>query len=165
MKKAIIFLLAMTLLINYAVSQQKDPNPGFAEFNRSFSKNFKYPFQLEDRCISTVTLMMVTFRSDGSVDLIEFSDSVLDQFKNEFFKVKDKIDFKSVFNDIININQENKVVVIPIFIESEKTGPLGCESNIIASDLKNLYNFSGKPISGNYYLYSGLYIINAVVLN
>ncbi|MGJ1389935.1 hypothetical protein ACR78F_06135 [Sphingobacterium spiritivorum] len=155
------FITSIIILFSTNVfAQNNDKQMGYENFYQSFSSSFKYPTQLSDRCIPTFTLMLVQFSTKGTVESIKFSDGAFPQFVDEIKRVQNNIDFYSVYKDIIKAKKDNKTVLIPIHIDSEQIG--GCKSIIIANDIKNLFQFGGKPIVGNYYIYPEVYIKNLV---
>lgn len=158
--KAYFLILILFAVVNSSFTQQSDSHPSFMKFKFSFLDNFKYPSELKDRGISTITLMLVKFNNDGTLKEIKFSDSALQQFVDEIHRVKDKIEFKYIYNDVTKIDKEARVVLIPIQIDVEKTGISGHSPQIMEADQQNLYNFSGKPVSGNYHIYPMLYILS-----
>ncbi|EFK56280.1 PTS sugar transporter [Sphingobacterium spiritivorum] len=160
MKGIILSLFAILLFLEGSYAQQQNKDSNFAEFKRSFVLNFKYPSELDNKCIPTLTLMFIHFSTDGNVTAIKFSDSALPPFVNEMLRIKDKLDFKSIYKAVSNNNKENRNILIPIQIDADQKGDNGCLSIVNEESLKKLYLFQGQPISGNYYLYKTLYLID-----
>ncbi|MGJ1261333.1 hypothetical protein [Sphingobacterium spiritivorum] len=158
MKKLIIIIIIF--FSNEVFAQNNTELLGYEKFYRSFSSSFKYPIQLSDRCIPIFTIMFVQFSVEGKVDSIKFSDSAFPQFVNEVLRIKNNIDFYSLYKDILKTNNDNNTVLIPIHIDSEQIG--GCKSTITANDMQNLFQFGGEPVYGNYYIYPVIYIKNLV---
>ncbi|MGJ1317551.1 PTS sugar transporter [Sphingobacterium spiritivorum] len=160
MKSTLYLIFIFFIMLNSSYAQQISTHADFLKFKFSFLDNFKYPSQLKDHGISTTTLMLVQFGNDGTIKEIKFSDSAQQPFIDEVNSVKKKIDFKYVYNDVTKINKENRVVLIPIQIDVKKTGASGHLPQILETAPQNLYNFSGKPICGNYNIYPMIYILS-----
>ncbi|MGJ1294288.1 hypothetical protein ACR777_08725 [Sphingobacterium spiritivorum] len=157
--KSIITTL-MILIYTNTSAQNITKHEGFDSFYNSLNTNFKYPNQLAKRCIPIFTMMFVQFKSNGDIDHIKFSDSAFPQFVNEIFRIKDKLDFKSVYKDIVKIDASNNSVLIPIHIGIQYIN--SCKSVILPNDRLNLLHFSGEELEGNINIYPEVYIKNYV---
>jgi len=144
------FFISLTLF-----GQKNDDFPSFERVYSSLAVHFKYPEELKDHCIPTITLMKLQFDNKGEVQNIVFSDSAQPRFVDYMQKIKNDLDFKSIYTDLKNKGYTSKTVLIPFQIDSEKIGE--CISTISSSNLKKVYLFSGKPSSGEYFLYPCIY--------
>ncbi|PUV25093.1 hypothetical protein [Sphingobacterium athyrii] len=150
--KAIKFILIIIFaMVNSVYAQDKGKIDNFKKFENSFLRNFKYPAQLQERCIPILTLMVISFDQSGKIKSLRFSDSAYPQFIAEVQRIRDNIDFESLYMDLKSLGKENEKIIIPIQID---TGVFGeCESGIFQFDLINLYLFENKPLQGKYFLY------------
>ncbi len=150
--KTIKFILVLIVsLINIAYAQEKEKTNDFQRFENSFLRNFKYPPQLQERCIPVLTLMVISFDQSGKINSLSFSDSAYPQFIAEIQRIRDNIDFESLYKEIKSLRKEDEQIIIPIQID---TGIMGeCESSVLQFDLMNWYLFDKKPLKGKYFLY------------
>lgn len=147
--KSILTILYITIHSVYAQDKGKIDN--YQTFENSFLRNFKYPPQLQERCIPVLTLMVISFDQSGKITSLRFSDSAYPQFIEEVQRIRDNIDFESLYMDLKSLGKENEKVIIPIQID---TGVVDeCESGILQFDLMNLYLFDKKPLKGKYFLH------------
>ncbi|WP_343558957.1 hypothetical protein [Sphingobacterium sp.] len=154
--KKFFLITGLFLFISLTVCGQKnDDFPSFEKLYSSLAVHFKYPEELKDHCIPTITLMKLQFDNDGEILDIVFSDSAHPLFVDYMQKIRDDLDFKSIYTDLKNKGYTSKTVLIPFQIDSEKIGE--CISTISSADLKKVYLFSGKPSSGEYFLYPSIY--------
>src|SRR5690606_37382689 len=86
---------------------------------------------------------------------LTLSDSAHPKFVEYMQKIKSELDFKSIYMDLKNKGISSKPVLIPFCIDFEKIGE--CRSRTSSSDLLNLYHFSGRQLSGEYFLYPNIY--------
>lgn len=151
-----IFITILTILNTFTAFGQKYVDfPSFEKFYSNFGEYLKYPDGLETKQPSTVTLMKISFAGNGEVQSISFSDSALPKFVDLMQKVKNKFDFKSIYEDVKVTHNSAEQIIIPIQIDYEKIGEW--QSKISSDDIKKLYFFSGKPISGEYFFYPNIY--------
>jgi len=95
--------------------------------------------------------MVISFDQSGKINSLRFSDSAYPQFIEEVQRIRDNIDFESLYMDLKSLGKENEKVIIPIQID---TGVVDeCESGILQFDLMNLYLFDKKPLKGKYFLH------------
>jgi len=151
MKSIKFIMIILYVMINSLYAQDKGKIDNFKKFENSFLRNFKYPAQLQERCIPVLTLMVISFDQSGKINSLSFSDSAYPQFIQEVQRVRDNIDFESLYMDLKSMGKENEKIIIPIQID---TGVIDeCESGILQFDLINLYLFDSKPLKGRYFLY------------
>jgi len=144
-------MIILYVMINSVYAQDKGKIDNFKKFENSFLRNFKYPAQLQERCIPVLTLMIISFDQSGKINSLNFSDSAYPQFIQEVQRVRDNIDFESLYMDLKSLGKENEKIIIPIQID---TGIIDeCDSGILQFDLINLYLFGSKPLKGKYFLY------------
>lgn len=160
MKNIILLFFTLTFLNTFVSAQKNNDYKGYEAFYKSFNTYFKYPQQLSKRCIPVYTIMMIKFGKKGNIDSIQFSDSAFPQFVSEVIRIKNNLNFKSIYNDLVDRNRNNDVVLIPIHIDTEQIG--GCKSTIIPQDIVDLFKFSGERLTGNYFMYPGIYFKNFV---
>lgn len=152
MKLIKFILIILYAVINSVYAQDNGRIDNFKKFENSFLRNFKYPAQLQERCIPVLTLMVISFDQSGKINSLRFSDSAYPQFIAEVQRIRDNIDFESLFTDLKSLGKETEKIIIPIQID---TGVFGeCESGILQFDLVNLYLFDNKPLKGKYFLYN-----------
>jgi hypothetical protein len=151
MKSIKFIMIILYVMINSLYAQDKGKIDNFKKFENSFLRNFKYPAQLQERCIPVLTLMVISFDQSGKINSLSFSDSAYPQFIQEVQRVRDNIDFESLYMDLKSMGKENEKIIIPIQID---TGVIDeCDSGILQFDLINLYLFDSKPLKGRYFLY------------
>lgn len=151
MKSIKFIMIILYSIINSVYAQDKGKIDNFKKFENSFLRNFKYPAQLQERCIPVLTLMVISFDQFGKINSLSFSDSAYPQFIQEVQRVRDNIDFESLYMDLKSLGKENEKIIIPIQID---TGVIDeCDSGILQFDLINLYLFDSKPLKGKYFLY------------
>ncbi|KKO92469.1 hypothetical protein AAW12_05050 [Sphingobacterium sp. Ag1] len=151
MKSIKFILIILYAMINSVYAQDKGKIDNYKKFENSFLRNFKYPAQLQERCIPVLTLMVISFDQTGKINSLHFSDSAYPQFIEEFRRIQDNIDFESLYMDLKSLGKVNEKIIIPIQID---TGVIDeCESGILQFDLINLYLFDNKPLKGKYFLY------------
>lgn len=129
--------------------------PLFEKFYSNFGEHLKYTNELKDVPLSTLTLMKINFSANGEVQSVSFSDSALPQFVEFMQKVENKIDFNYIYEDIKGKLRSRLEVLVPIHIDYEKMDEW--KSTTSLENIKNLYFFNGKPISGDYFLYPNIY--------
>ncbi|MGE8426260.1 MAG: hypothetical protein ACN6O7_00220 [Sphingobacterium sp.] len=152
------FFLTTLLLLFISLNgfcQKSEEFPSFEKFYSSIAETFKYPPELRDSCIATITMMKVNFGSDGGTPTISFSDSAHPSFAEYMQKIKGQLDFKSIFEDLKKNGYESKTLLIPLQFDSEKI--FECKSTISSPTLMKLYLFKGKPCSGEYIIYPAVY--------
>lgn len=152
--KTLITLLAI-FSSSVSFGQKNIEFPSFEKFYSNFGENLRYPSGLQDEWPSTITLMKINFTGNGDVQSISLSDSAFPQFVHLMEKMKEKLDFNSIYQDIKAKQKDVKQVLIPIHIDYEKIDVW--KSSISSEDFKKLYVFNGKPISGKYFLYPNIY--------
>lgn len=151
-----IFITILTILNTLTAFGQKYVDfPSFEKFYSNFGEHLKYPAGFESKQPSTVTLMKINFAGNGEVQSVSFSDSAFPKFVDLMQTMKDKFNFKSIYEDIKVKHKNAEQVIIPIQIDYEKIGEW--QSEISSNDIKKLYFFNGKPISGEYFLYPNIY--------
>ncbi len=155
MKKYIFTTLLLLFVSLNSFCQKTEEFPSFEKFYSSISKTLKYPPELRDSCIATVTIMKVNFGSVGRTPTISFSDSAHPSFVEYLQKIKGQLDFKSIYEDLKEKGYESKTVLIPLQFDSEKI--IVCNSTISSSSLIKLYLFNGKPVAGDYIIYPAVY--------
>lgn len=150
-------IVAILLILNCCTvfGQKNDEFPSYEKFYSTFAEYLKYPAELQNKCIPTITLMKITFTNTGELDFINFSDSAAPEFVELMQNIKNKLDFKSIYTDLRSKQKDINPVLIPIQIDFEKIGE--CTSTISSGNLQKLYRFSGKPISGKYFMYPEIY--------
>ena len=158
MKTIEIYLTAIMLFVSISVLAQTDSSSdAYQKFKSSFLLSVKYPEQLTQRCIPTITMMKVRFNEEGTVDTIIFSDSAYPQFVSEVNKKKDEIAFHYLYEDTRRADRQKEWILIPIHIDTDMIGK--CSSIVLPFDMKHLYMFSGKPLVGKYYLYEKIHAL------
>ncbi|QMV67128.1 hypothetical protein HS960_05420 [Sphingobacterium paramultivorum] len=151
-----IFITILAILNTYTAFGQKYVDfPSFEKFYSTFGELLKYPDGLETKQPSTVTLMKINFAANGEVQSISFSDSAFPKFVDLIQKMENKFDFKSIYEDIKIKHNSAAQVIIPIQIDYEQIGEW--QSKISSDNIKKLYFFDGKPISGEYFFYPNIY--------
>lgn len=132
-------------------AQEKQSEDLFSKFEKSFTRYFKIPSQLSERCLPVFTIMSITFDESGNVSSLNFSDSAYPQFIQELLRVKDSIQFKYLYEEISALGKQKETILIPIQLN---TGIIGeCDSRILQFDLLHLYLFDKKPLKGKYFLH------------
>jgi len=154
MRKFILVTAMLFFISQIVFGQKNDDFPSFEKFYSSVTHTMRYPSILQDNCASTLTLMKVTFDHKGEIDSLTFSDSAHPKFVEYMQTIKGQLDFKSIYIDLKQKVHASKPILIPFCIDFEKIGE--CRSRI-TSDLKNMYLFSGKQFSGEYFLYPNIY--------
>ena len=155
MKKNIFATMLLFLTTLQVFGQKNADLPSFEKFYANVTRTVKYPQILQDNCASTLTLVKIVFDSAGEIQSLSFSDSAHPKFVEYMQTIKSELDFKSIYIDLKKIGYPTKPVLIPFCIDFEKIGE--CRSRISTYDLKNLYLFSGKQFSGEYFLYPNIY--------
>ncbi|MCS4224677.1 hypothetical protein [Sphingobacterium sp. BIGb0165] len=155
MKKNIFAAILLFLTTLQAFGQKNADFPSFEKFYASVMSTLSYPQILQDNCASTLTLIKVIFDSSGEIQSLSFSDSAHPKFVEHMQTIKNELDFKSIYIDLKKIGHSTKPVLIPFCIDFEKIGE--CRSRISSYDLLNLFLFSGKQFSGEYFLYPNIY--------
>lgn len=150
-----VFCFFISLTLFGQIDQKNDDFPSFEKFYSSVMSTVRYPQILQDNCASTLTLIKIIFDKNGEVESLSLSDSAHPKFVEYMQEIKNKLDFKSIYIDLKNKGFSSKPVLIPFCIDFEKIGE--CRSRISSSDLLNLYLFSGKQFSGEYFLYPNIY--------
>ena len=150
-------IVAILLILNYCTvfGQKNVEFPSYEKFYSTFIEHLKYPSELQNKCVPTITLMKVTFTNTGELDFINFSDSATPEFVDLIQNIKNKLDFKSIYTDLRSKKKDINPVLIPIQIDFEKIGE--CTSTISSGNLQKLYRFSGKPMAGEYFMYPDIY--------
>jgi len=152
--KKYFLVTVLFLSISLTVFGQKNNDfPSFEKFYSSLAVSLKYPIELQDSCIPTITLMKIIFDNTGKIESLSFSDSAHPKFVEYMQKIKSELDFNSIYNDLHLKN--NNAILIPLQIDFEKMDK--CKSTISSANLKKLYLFEGKPLSGEYFLYPYVY--------
>jgi hypothetical protein len=105
-------------MINSVYAQDKGKIDNYKKFENSFLRNFKYPAQLQERCIPILTLMVISFDQSGEINSLRFSDSAYPQFIAEVKRIRDNIDFESLYMDLKSLGKENEKIIIPIQIDT-----------------------------------------------
>ncbi|WP_343565234.1 hypothetical protein [Sphingobacterium sp.] len=154
MRKFILVTAVLLIISQIALGQKNNDFPSFEKFYSSLTHTMRYPSILQENCASTLTLIKVIFDNKGEIDSLTFSDSAHPKFVEYMQTIKGQLDFKSIYIDLKQKGYESKPILIPICIDFEKIGE--CRSRI-TSDLKNMYLFSGKQFSGEYFLYPNIY--------
>jgi hypothetical protein len=152
------FFLTTLLLFFISLNghcQKNDQFPSFEKFYSSISETLKYPPELRDSCIATITLMKVNFGSNGGTPTISFSDSAHPSFSEYMQTIKGRLDFNSIYEDLKKMGYESKTVLIPLQLDSEKI--FECNSIISSATLMKLYLFDEKPCSGEFVMYPSVY--------
>ena len=108
-KKAIILFLG--ILFSNSVSAQNSNS----EFQRDFLKKFHYPEVLKNSCTATFANLLIDISDDGSIEDVIISDSAPQVFKEEFSRIKDKLNFDLIKSVIIEKNLKGADIIIPIF--------------------------------------------------
>ncbi|WP_400263065.1 hypothetical protein ACFX5U_08350 [Sphingobacterium sp. SG20118] len=114
MKYAVMMM--MMLLCIKGIAQALDDYGPSSEFKKSLGLNLKYPPDLIRDSIPSFITLKVLFDGKDTSCTIDFSDNAHPQVIKEFLRIKDKLNFKSVYKDL-KITNHQIPVLIPIQIE------------------------------------------------
>ncbi|KKO92468.1 hypothetical protein AAW12_05045 [Sphingobacterium sp. Ag1] len=151
MKKSVI--IALMLILFHGIVYSQETNNHGAKLQSSFVTHLRYPKDLEKASIPSFFTVMVQYDEKARQYNLEFSDSAHPLMIKELLRIKDKLDFNSVYEDL-NIEKRNLPIIIPIEIRLAKVSKEFSDpkSNVT----KNLYNFKGKQAFGEFYFYAPL---------
>jgi hypothetical protein len=151
MKKLII--IAVILMWTNSVVYSQGINNNWSKLQSSFVKFIRYPKDLEKASIPSFFTLKVQYDEKAKQYNLEFSDSAHPLMIKEVLRIKDKLDFNLVYDDL-NIKKRDIPIMIPVEIRlarasREFSDPKGKVS-------QDLYSFNGKQAFGNFYFYSPL---------
>ncbi|MGE8377429.1 MAG: hypothetical protein ACN6PN_03735 [Sphingobacterium sp.] len=157
MKKNIFTIILVFLATMQVFGQKNADFPSVEKFYNSVIENLKYyPDALQDSCIGTITLIKIHFDDNGELQSIDFSDSAQPVFVKYIQEIRNRLNFKSIYQDLKQKGHVDNKVLIPFQIDTEKMDE--CKSTISSTDLMKLYVFDGKPCAGEYFLYPYIYV-------
>jgi hypothetical protein len=157
MKKNIFATILLLLITLQVFGQKHEDFPSVEKFYDSLIENLKYyPDVLQDSCIATISLMKIHYDNNGELQSIDFSDSTHPVFITYIQEFRNKLNFKSIYQDLKQKGYADNKVLIPLQIDTEKVD--GCKSTLSSNDLMKLYFFNGKPCAGEYFLYPYVYV-------
>jgi hypothetical protein len=154
MKRLLILILLTGVgYAGYSQAKSADSSP---TFEKSFYSNFKHPKGLMDAKTPVFGVMKVWFDKKGAVDSLDFSDSVPIEFAAEMQRVKSKVNFSEIYQNL-EISDSSIPVLIPVQMDAMKSffGP----ASVKKEDLEKLYLFKGKPIAGEFVFYKPIYLL------
>lgn len=154
MKKSVIIALTLILFNNIVYSQ--DTNYHGAKLQLNFVTHLRYPKDLEKASIPSFFTLKVQYNEKAKQYSLEFSDSAHPLVIKELLRVKDKLDFNLVYDDL-NVKKRDLPILIPIEIRLARVskGFSNPKSNVP----KDLYNFKGKQSFGEFYFYPPLVLL------
>src|SRR3978361_441358 len=94
-----LLLFCFSLFLSSASAQDR-----YDDFQRNFTKNFKYPESLRNACTPTFTNLLVEISEAGKIENILISDSAPKIFKDMFDEIKNKLDL-GLLKPIIDNNR------------------------------------------------------------
>ncbi|MGJ1322425.1 hypothetical protein ACR780_07040 [Sphingobacterium faecium] len=150
--RILIMLIILSVIANTAIGQRKDVS-NYKLFRTSFDKNFKFPAKLKTANASIFAVILLTFKKDGKIDKLLFSDGAPPELISEIERIKEKVNFKAIY-DNISINSPNIKVLIPIQVDALRMA--GGGNPIPQRDLDKMYLFQGKPILGECFFYPSI---------
>lgn len=177
-------MMLMLLLGSKSIAQALDEYGPSSEFQKSLNLNIKYPTDLIRDSIPSFVTLKVLFDKDTSYT-IDFSDNAQPLVIKEFLRIKDKLDFKSVYKDL-EITNHKIPVLIPIQIEmvipsilflkpkSDVLNDKNAEGELDNDEptflkrypkseiFKDMYTFKGELAIGEFYIYRP---INLLITN
>lgn len=154
MKKSLIIALILISFHGIVYSQEAN-NPG-AKLQSSFVTHLRYPKDLEKASIPSFFALKVQHNEKAKQYNLEFSDSADPLIIKEILRIREKLDFDLVYNDL-NIEQRDIPIIIPIEIRLAKVSKeFSAPKNRIS---QNLINFQGKQAVGEFYFYAPLVLL------
>lgn len=167
------------------IAQNLKENSNWTKLQNSFLRNFRYPTDLEKDSIPSFITLKVLYHDSDTSFTIDFSDNAHPLVIEEFLRVKDKLNFKSVYKDL-EITDNKIPVLIPIQIQMNRPSVLflkpesfvfkirGAEEELDSDEssstksvpknqvMKDMHTFKGELTRGECYFYTpiSLFIIN-----
>lgn len=151
-----ILLIVIAIIANFMHSYaQKDPElkNNWAKLQSGFVKYIRYPKDLEKASIPSFFTLKVQYDEKAKQYNLEFSDSAHPLMIKEVLRIKDKLDFNLVYDDL-TIEKRDIPIIIPIEIRLARVSREFSDPKSTVS--QNLYNFKGKQAFGNFYFYAPL---------
>lgn len=150
MKKLIIaFILIWTCSIAYS----QNANNNWNKIKWNFIKHFRYPDDLEKASIPSFFTLKVHYDEKVKQYNLEFSDSTHPLMIKEVLRIKDKLDFDQIYEDL-NIENRDIPIIIPVEIKIQSASQQFSDPK--NKTFQDLYNFKGKQAVGEFILISPL---------
>lgn len=153
MKKIVLLLVLIGIYSIGCAQHPQNENEKNTRFRYSFDANFTYLNSLVATKASIFAVILVNFNGSGKIQDIKFSDGAPPKFISEITRIKDKVDFKSMYDELGG-NGSNMQVLIPVQIDAMQMAGGGVP--IAQKDLDNMYLFKGQPIVGEYVFYPAI---------
>ena len=145
MKKLI--MIAVIVMWTNSVVYSQGINNNLSKLQSSFVKYIRYPMDLEKASIPSFFTLKVQYDEKTKQYNLEFSDSAHPLIIKELLRIKDKLDFNVVYDDL---NMENRDTPIMIPIEIKLARVSREFSNPKSKVSQDLYNFKGKQAFGEF---------------
>ena len=152
--KKLFLLLALIGIYSIGCAQRpQNENEKKTQFRSSFDTNFTYLNSLVATKASIFAVILVSFNGSGKIKDIKFSDGAPPKFISEIIRIKDKVDFKSMYDELGG-NTSDMQVLIPVQIDALQMAGGGVP--IAQKDLDNMYLFKGQPLTGEFVFYPAI---------
>ena len=145
MKKLI--MIAVILMWTKSVVYSQGVNNNWAKLQSVFVKYIRYPKELEKASIPSFFTLKVQYDEKAKQYNLEFSDSAHPLMIKEVLRIKDKLDFNLVYDDL-NIEKRDIPIITPIEIRLARVSREFSDPKSTVS--QNLYSFKGKQAFGEF---------------
>lgn len=150
--KKLIMIAVIVMWTNSVVYGQRINN-NLSKLQSSFVKYIRYPMDLEKASIPSFFTLKVQYDEKTKQYNLEFSDSAHPLMIKEVLRIKDKLDFNVVYDDL-NMENRDTPIIIPIEIRLARVSrEFSNPKNKVSQDL---YNFKGRQVFGDVYFYAPL---------
>ncbi len=151
MKKLI--LIAVILMWIKTIVYSQDANNHCTKLQSSFVHHLRYPKDLEKASIPSFFTLKVQYDEKTKQFNLEFSDSAHPLMIKELLRIKDKLDFNVVYDDL-NMGKRDIPIMIPVEIRLARVSKEFSDPKSKVS--QDLYNFNGTQVFGDVYFYAPL---------